>query len=298
MGVDGISMLFVLLTTLLTPLCILASWESITVRVKEYMIAFLVMETMMVGTFCALDLILFYLFFESVLIPMFLIIGIWGGPRRIYSAFKFFLFTFAGSVLMFLALLTMYFQAGTTDIPTLMQHDFPTAAADLAVARGARRVRGQAADVAGAYMAAGRPRRGSDGRIGHPRRRAAEVRRLRVPAVLAADAAGSVGRVHAADVRPRHHRHHLYLPGRAGPGGHEEAHRLFLGRAHGLRHDRHLYPDRAGDPGLAVPDAEPRHRLRRPVPRRRASSTTGSTRARSRSTAVSSSACRPTPWCS
>ena len=125
MGVDGISMLFVLLTTLLIPVCILASWESITVRVKEYMIAFLVMETMMVGTFCALDLILFYLFFESVLIPMFLIIGIWGGPRRIYSAFKFFLFTFAGSVLMFLALLTMYLQAGTTDIPTLMQHDFP-----------------------------------------------------------------------------------------------------------------------------------------------------------------------------
>ncbi len=125
MGVDGISMLFVLLTTLLIPLCILASWQSITVRVKEYMIAFLVMETMMVGTFCALDLILFYLFFESVLIPMFLIIGIWGGPRRIYSAFKFFLFTFAGSVLMFLALLTMYLQAGTTDIPVLMQHDFP-----------------------------------------------------------------------------------------------------------------------------------------------------------------------------
>jgi NADH-quinone oxidoreductase subunit M len=125
MGVDGISMLFVLLTTLLIPLCILASWESITVRVKEYMIAFLVMETMMVGTFCALDLILFYLFFESVLIPMFLIIGIWGGPRRIYSAFKFFLFTFAGSVLMFLALLTMYLQAGTTDIPVLMQHQFP-----------------------------------------------------------------------------------------------------------------------------------------------------------------------------
>ncbi|MBL8659988.1 MAG: NADH-quinone oxidoreductase subunit M [Rhodospirillales bacterium] len=125
LGVDGISMLFVLLTTLLTPLCILASWESVTARVKEYMIAFLVMETMMVGTFCALDLILFYLFFESVLIPMFLIIGIWGGPRRIYSAFKFFLFTFAGSVLMFIALLTIYLQAGTTDIPTLMQHDFP-----------------------------------------------------------------------------------------------------------------------------------------------------------------------------
>ena len=126
LGVDGISMLFVLLTTLLTPICVLASWESITERVKEYMIAFLVMETMMVGMFCALDLIIFYIFFEATLIPMFLIIGIWGGARRVYSAFKFFLYTLAGSVLMLLAMLTMYFTAGTTDIPALLNHDFPT----------------------------------------------------------------------------------------------------------------------------------------------------------------------------
>ena len=125
LGVDGISMLFVLLTTLLTPICVLASWESITERVKEYMIAFLVMETMMVGMFCALDLIIFYIFFEATLIPMFLIIGIWGGARRVYSAFKFFLYTLAGSVLMLLAMLTMYFTAGTTDIPALLNHDFP-----------------------------------------------------------------------------------------------------------------------------------------------------------------------------
>ncbi|MCP5364075.1 MAG: NADH-quinone oxidoreductase subunit M [Hyphomicrobiales bacterium] len=124
MGVDGISVLFVLLSTLLIPICILSSWESITVRVKEYMTAFLVMETMLVGTFCALDLVLFYLFFEGVLIPMFLIIGIWGGARRVYSAFKFFLYTLVGSVLMLLALLTMYFTAGTTDIPTLLTYDF------------------------------------------------------------------------------------------------------------------------------------------------------------------------------
>jgi NADH-quinone oxidoreductase subunit M len=113
------------LTTLLTPICVLASWESITVRVKEYMIAFLVMETMMIGMFCALDLIVFYIFFEGVLIPMFLIIGVWGGPRRVYSAFKFFLYTLAGSVLMLLAMLTMYFTAGTTDIPALLNHNFP-----------------------------------------------------------------------------------------------------------------------------------------------------------------------------
>jgi len=124
-GVDGISMLFVLLTTLLTPVCILASWQSITERVKEYMVAFLVMETMMVGMFAALDLIVFYIFFEGVLIPMFLIIGVWGGPRRVYSAFKFFLYTLAGSVLMLLAVLTMYLQSGTSDIPALLTHNFP-----------------------------------------------------------------------------------------------------------------------------------------------------------------------------
>jgi NADH-quinone oxidoreductase subunit M len=125
MGVDGISMLFVLLTTLLTPICVLASWDSIKVRVKEYMIAFLVMETMMVGMFCALDLVVFYIFFEGVLIPMFLVIGVWGGPRRVYASFKFFLYTLLGSVLMLLAILVMYFKAGTTDIPTLMKFTFP-----------------------------------------------------------------------------------------------------------------------------------------------------------------------------
>ena len=127
MGVDGISMLFVLLSTLLTPICILASWEAIQVRVKEYMIAFLVLETLMVGMFCALDFVLFYVFFEGVLIPMFLIIGVWGGPRRVYAAFKFFLYTLLGSVLMLLAILAMYFESGTTDIPTLMTHGFPVA---------------------------------------------------------------------------------------------------------------------------------------------------------------------------
>jgi len=121
MGVDGISVWFVLLSTFLTPLCILASWESIRNNVKEYMIAFLVLETMMVGMFCALDFVIFYLFFEGVLIPMFLIIGVWGGPRRVYAAFKFFLYTLAGSVLMLIAVLTLYVVVGTTDIPTLMQ---------------------------------------------------------------------------------------------------------------------------------------------------------------------------------
>ena len=121
MGIDGISLFFVLLSTLLTPICILASWESVKVRVKEYMIAFLVLETFMVGMFCALDLALFYIFFEGVLIPMFLIIGVWGGKRRVYAAFKFFLYTLLGSVLMLLAIIAVYWQVGTTDLPTAVE---------------------------------------------------------------------------------------------------------------------------------------------------------------------------------
>lgn len=125
MGVDGISMLFVILTTLLMPLCILASWTSIDKRLKEYMIAFLVLETLMIGVFCALDLVLFYIFFEAGLIPMFLIIGVWGGARRVYASFKFFLYTLLGSVLMLIAIMAMYWEAGTTDIPTLLAFQFP-----------------------------------------------------------------------------------------------------------------------------------------------------------------------------
>ncbi len=121
MGVDGISMLFVILTTFLMPLCILASWDSVKLRVKEYMIAFLVLETLMIGVFCALDLMLFYLFFEAGLIPMFLIIGVWGGKRRVYASFKFFLYTLLGSVLMLLAMFAMFSTAGTADIPTLIE---------------------------------------------------------------------------------------------------------------------------------------------------------------------------------
>jgi len=126
-GVDGISIPFVLLTTFLMPFCIGASWTSITVRVRDYMIAFLVLESLMIGVFTALDLMLFYLFFEAGLIPMFLIIGIWGGKRRIYASFKFFLYTLLGSVLMLLAIMAMYWTAGTTDIEVLLKTAFPAA---------------------------------------------------------------------------------------------------------------------------------------------------------------------------
>jgi len=119
LGVDGISMPFILLSTFLTPLSILASWKSITHRVRDYMIAFLVLEVMMVGMFASLDMLMFYLFFEGVLIPMFIIIGVWGGAERVYAAFKFFLYTLLGSVLMLVCMLVMYHLAGTTDIPAL-----------------------------------------------------------------------------------------------------------------------------------------------------------------------------------
>ncbi len=121
LGVDGISIYFILLSAFLTPICILASWNSVKTRVKEYMVAFLVLESFMIGTFSALDSILFYVFFEGVLIPMFLIIGIWGGARRVYASYKFFLYTLLGSVLMLLALLALYVEVGSTDIPTLME---------------------------------------------------------------------------------------------------------------------------------------------------------------------------------
>ena len=123
MGVDGISVLFVLLTTFLMPITILSTWH-VSVRVKEYMVAFLVLEGLMIGVFVALDLVLFYLFFEAGLIPMFLIIGIWGGKDRIYASFKFFLYTFLGSVLMLVAMIAMYVDAQSTDIPTLLNHQF------------------------------------------------------------------------------------------------------------------------------------------------------------------------------
>jgi NADH-quinone oxidoreductase subunit M len=119
-GVDGISLSFILLTTFITPICILATINSVKIRLREFLIALLLMETMMIGVFCSLDLFIFYLFFEAGLIPMFLIIGIWGGERRVYSAFKFFLYTLFGSVFMLISIIYIYFDAGTLDVEKLL----------------------------------------------------------------------------------------------------------------------------------------------------------------------------------
>ena len=135
LGIDGFALMLIMLSVFLMPICIGASWEAIKKRVPEYMAAFLLTEVLMIGTFAAQDLFLFYVFFEAGLIPMYLIIGIWGGANRIYASYKFFLYTLLGSVLMLIAMLWMAHDAGTTDIPTLMALRFPGACADLAVAR-------------------------------------------------------------------------------------------------------------------------------------------------------------------
>tara|TARA_Y100000590_G_scaffold140121_1_gene160668 strand:- start:20906 stop:22408 length:1503 start_codon:yes stop_codon:yes gene_type:complete len=125
LGIDGISILFILLTTFIAPICIFSGIQSIKFKIKEFLVAILVMETLMIGVFCSLDLVIFYLFFEGGLIPMFLIIGIWGGPKRVYSAFKFFLFTLLGSVLMLVAIISIYWIAGTTDVVKLLEIQIP-----------------------------------------------------------------------------------------------------------------------------------------------------------------------------
>ena len=125
LGVDGISILFIILTTFITPICIISCIISVKDRIKEFLIAILVLETFMIGVFCSLDLVIFYLFFEAGLIPMFLIIGVWGGPKRVYSAFKFFLFTLLGSVLMLVAIIAIYWITGTTDITQIQEIKIP-----------------------------------------------------------------------------------------------------------------------------------------------------------------------------
>jgi len=124
-GIDGISILFILLTTFITPICVFSVINSVKFKIKEFLIAILIMETLMIGVFCSLDLVVFYLFFEGGLIPMFLIIGIWGGPKRVYSAFKFFLFTLLGSVLMLIAIISIYWITGTTDVIKLLETNIP-----------------------------------------------------------------------------------------------------------------------------------------------------------------------------
>ena len=210
MGVDGISLFLIVMTAALSPIAILSSW-SITRRAREFAIAFLLTETMTLGMFAATDFVVFYIFFEAVLIPMYLIIGVWGGEKRIYAAVKFFLFTLAGSMLMLVALVWMWSHAGTTDMTVLLHYRDFAAGPDVAVRRVPRLVRREGGGVAAAHLAAGRLWRGAVAGEHHARRRAVENGGLWVSAFRGADVAASLGGGGAADVRARRDGGDLYL---------------------------------------------------------------------------------------
>lgn len=186
LGVDGISMLFVILTTFLMPFCVLASWDSVEKRIKEYMIAFLLLEVVMIGVFVALDTVLFYVFFEATLIPMFIIIGVWGGKDRVYASYKFFLYTLLGSVLTMLAIMAMYWQAGTTDMTELLKYGFP-AGMQTRLWLACFAAFSVKMPMWPVHTAAGRPRSGADRRFRHSGWRDAEAWRLRFHPLLAVD---------------------------------------------------------------------------------------------------------------
>ena len=261
--------MLIVLTAFLMPICIGASWRSIEKRVPEYMAYFLLMEALIIGVFAAQDLFLFYIFFEGGLIPMYLIIGIWGGAERIKASYKFFLYTLLGSVLMLIAMLYMASTAHTTSIPALMAYDFPAEAqtwlflaflASFAVKLPMWPVHTWLPDAhvqaptAGSVILAGvLLKLGGYGFI-----------RFSLPMFPR-----GLGAVHPADVRAERDRGRLHQPGRAGAARHEEADRLFVGRAHGVRHLRPVRDEPAGDRGRDDRHAQPRPRLGRALPVRR-----------------------------
>ncbi len=196
LAVDGISVALILLTTFVGILVIVGAWEVIQDKPHQYMAAMLVLEGLMIGVFCATDALLFYVFFEAMLIPMFILIGIWGGPRRVYATLKFFIYTFFGSVFMLVALIYLYLKAGYVRPGSAGGAAADDEGADLDLLRLPDRVRDEGADGAGAYLVAGCPRGGADRRFGGAGGGDAEDRWLRFPALLAADRAGC---------RPRHY---------------------------------------------------------------------------------------------
>ena len=187
---DGIALPLILLTAFITVPVIIAAWTSVTKRVAQYFAAFLIMEGLMIGVFSAMDALLFYFFWEAMLIPMFLIIGIWGGPRRIYATIKFFLYTFLGSVFMLVALIYMYLQSQDYQHRRAAGPAADAGGAALDLPRLPGGLRGEGADVAGAYLVAGCARRGAHRRLGGAGGHHAEDGRLRPAALRAADRAG------------------------------------------------------------------------------------------------------------
>ena len=296
-GIDGISFLLIMLTTLLGAISILSSWNAIQERVKEYYVWFLVLQTGMLGVFMANDMFLFFVFWEAMLVPMYLLIGIWGGPRKLYAAIKFFLYTLFGSVLMLLGILFLYFHHHTlTGVYTFYLPDLYATApkiggprGHLAVLRLLRRLRHQGADVPVPHLAAGRARRGANRRLGHPGGRPAEDGNVRAHPLLAAVLPGSCDDALGAPVRHRAlaDRHHLRRAGLADAEGHEEAGGVLVGQPPRLLHPRHLRAQPAGPERLGAATDQPRHLHRRAVLDCRHSLRDDGTRARSPSTAAS-----------
>ena len=270
-GVDGISLFLVVLTGFLTPIALLSSWESVHHRTKAFAIFVLLLETAMIGVFVSLDLFLFYIFWDAMLIPMYFLIGIWGYERRVYAAVKFLLYTMAGSVLMLLAILGLAYlhstATGSYSFDLLQLYQLPIASTTqvwffLAFAL-AFAIKVPLFPVP--HVAARRARRGADRRLGHPGRRAAEDGHLRAGALRVPAVPGRGAVLRALPRRARRRRHHLRRARRDGAAGHEEAGGVFERQPSGLRRPRHLRDEHAGRAGRRLPDAEPRRQHRRPL---------------------------------
>ena len=271
LGIDGISMWLVVLTTFLTPLCVLISWKSVNNQVKEFFILMLILETAMIGVFVALDLFLFYFFWEATLIPMALIIGIYGHGRRIYAAVKFFLYTMIASVFMLAAIIWLYAHTGSFDFVTIRdaiqngQVEGFSACCQVAVPRLLCGVCGEGPALPSPHLAARRARGSADGRFRPAGGCAAEDGYLRPAAIQCWPLPRPGAAQRTVDHRAGDHQHHLRRAGRDGATQRQEADRLHLGQPPGLRRARHLqlYPDWHGRRG--VPDAESRRLHRRAV---------------------------------
>ena len=272
-GIDGLSIWMLLLTTFLFPVSILASW-TITKDVRRYLAAILVLETAVIGTFVALDLLLFFLFFEALLVPMYLLIGGWGGQRRIYAAIKFFLFTMAGSAFLLVAILFLYAQQ---DGPRLFGYGAMMDAAagvpghhgPVALPRVLRRVRGEGAAGAAAHLAARRAHRGADGRLGAARGAPVEGRDVRADPLQPDAVPGGVEVLRDVRRRDRRDRDRLRGGERADPDRHQAAGGVLLRLAPRLRRAGRVRVHAARGHRRRAPDGEPRPRHRRPVPARR-----------------------------
>ena len=250
LGIDGLSFLMVMLTTVLGAIAILSSWSAIHKREKEYYILLLLLQTGMLGVFMSLDFVLFYVFWEVMLVPMYFLIGVWGSERRLYAAIKFFLYTLAGSVLMLLAILAIYYYRNTFDMRAILDRTplycAGRLAAEMALLGILLRVRDQGADVSVPHMVAGRAHRSAYGWFRDSGRRAAENGDLRISAIFGADVSGCDGEI------SRHHdcavadRNYLWRAGVHDAEGHEETHRVFVGEPHGFLHAGNFCANAAG----------------------------------------------------